>query len=107
MVNHHWVHAPNANHKPHPPGVTWHNCRKRTKGCEACVAELEAEGYYQKQEEELKQSLARGAGIALSAEEANIEFTSHLKGWTLAQQQESQDAKIISKFWTTVRKLGS
>jgi len=40
------------NTKPHPPGVTWRNCKHCSQGCDACVAELEAEGYYDKQDKE-------------------------------------------------------
>jgi len=35
----------------HAPGVTWRNCRKRTRGCTACVDELEAEGYFKQEAE--------------------------------------------------------
>lgn len=39
------------NQRPHPPGVTWRNCRYRNHpGCEACRAELEAEGELNKPE---------------------------------------------------------
>lgn len=31
---------------PHEPGITWQTCKKRMKGCEACIAELEKEGFY-------------------------------------------------------------
>lgn len=30
------------NQKPHPPGVTWQNCRYRNKGCKACYEETKA-----------------------------------------------------------------
>ena len=38
--------------RPHPPGVTWQNCRHRAAGCAACIDELRAEGYYRMQQEE-------------------------------------------------------
>jgi len=41
--------AVGKNIKPHPEGVTWHNCRKRNKGCDACIAEMEAEGVFENQ----------------------------------------------------------
>jgi hypothetical protein len=31
------------NARPHPPGVTWENCRRRNRGCYACEAELKDE----------------------------------------------------------------
>jgi len=33
----------------HPPGVTWQNCRHRNQGCPACIAELEAEGFFEQE----------------------------------------------------------
>lgn len=32
--------------KKHKPGVTWRTCRRRNAGCEACVNELNAEGFF-------------------------------------------------------------
>lgn len=29
--------------RPHPPGVTYHNCRHRRAGCHACKREIDAE----------------------------------------------------------------
>ena len=51
-----------VNHEPHPPGVTWQNCKKRNKGCDACVAELEAIGEFENQrlEKEWIESGAHG-----------------------------------------------
>jgi hypothetical protein len=103
------VYAPKASHKPHPEGVTWHNCPRRNKGCEACVHELEAEGYFAAQEQELELSLARGAGQPLSADEAwqNL-FGPTIERHQQQAQKEYQDAKIVSKFWTNIRReLGS
>ena len=34
----------------HKPGITWRNCRHSNKGCPACIAELEAEGYFERDE---------------------------------------------------------
>jgi hypothetical protein len=105
------VHVPTEGRKPHPPGVTWRNCRHKNKGCEACVREMDQEGIFQRDREELELSLARGAGQAMSEAEANEELKSRLSiTWQQEQQQikEYQDAQVISKFWNTVRgKLGS
>ena len=105
-----FVHAPQHVEGAHPPGVTWQTCRKRNKGCLACVAELEAEGYYAAQDEELRLSLAKGAGQPRSAEEAFQDFywgESGMSGADFAreqyQQQEAADNKIASRFWRTVR----
>jgi hypothetical protein len=47
--------APDRNRAQHKPGVTWRNCRMRNRGCEACVRELEQEGWYDFLEEEANQ----------------------------------------------------
>lgn len=38
------VYAPGYNKLPHPPGVHWHNCPYRHRGCAACEAEMNAPG---------------------------------------------------------------
>lgn len=48
--------APFRNVKPHPPGVTVANCRNRSRGCESCMAELSAMGYYDQQDQEREES---------------------------------------------------
>jgi phage terminase large subunit-like protein len=103
------VYAPKASHKPHPEGVTWQNCPKRTKGCEACIHELEAEGVYEKQEQELELSLARGAGQPLSADEAFQDlFGNTIERHQQRAREEYQNAAIVSKFWSNIRReLGS
>jgi hypothetical protein len=99
-----FVHAPQHVAGLHPPGVTWRNCRNRNKGCAACVAELEAEGYYAAQDEELRLSLARGAGEALGPNEAwEGLFGPMIERHRLQAQKENQDAKIVQKFWRSVR----
>lgn len=39
--------------KVHKPGITWRNCKWRMKGCPACVDELEAEGYFKDQDQDI------------------------------------------------------
>lgn len=53
-----WQYLPDRNRAAHPPGVTWENCTKRNRGCEACIAELTAAGYYDQiqAEEQLRQN---------------------------------------------------
>jgi hypothetical protein len=41
-----WEYIPGRARNAHPAGVTWQNCRNRNRGCEACIAELTAEGHY-------------------------------------------------------------
>ncbi|PKN98363.1 MAG: hypothetical protein CVU42_12590 [Chloroflexi bacterium HGW-Chloroflexi-4] len=45
-----WVYTPGANQKPHPPGITHKNCPRAGK-CQACIEELDQEGYYEKEDE--------------------------------------------------------
>lgn len=78
------------NKRPHKPGVTWRNCRYRNHGCEACIAELEAEGQFD--------------SLAYSRE-----FWEQSGGTPEPHKQpiptgvESNDYQIQSKFWQSVR----
>jgi hypothetical protein len=47
-----WALFNSPNTAKHNPGITWKTCHKRDQGCPACIAELAAEGYYQRQDEE-------------------------------------------------------
>lgn len=98
-----FVYAPGNTARPHPPGVTWRNCRHSHKGCEACVNELAAEGYYQQQDEAAALALARGAGVPMSEEEYYAEMEAR-RGVTLYEMQQQQDNKIISNFWNNIRR---
>jgi hypothetical protein len=49
-----WLYLPDRKRGRHPPGITWQNCQNRNRGCEACVIELNAAGYFEEQEQ-LKQ----------------------------------------------------
>ena len=49
-----------VNHAAHAPGVTWRTCKRRNKGCNACVRELEAEGVFERQAQE-KEWIQSGA----------------------------------------------
>ena len=93
-----FVYAPGHNTRPHPQGVTWRNCRYSSKGCEACVKELEAEGYYQKQDEDARILLQRGAGEPATEQEADREFFSHLGMLNQDNQTRRQDEQFIQKF---------
>ena len=94
-----WIHAPGHTAQPHPEGVTWRNCRKRNKGCEAYIFELEVEGIYKKQEEEKSLSLARGAGEPMSPDEFIREFYGPLIYRQQKQtEQEYKNEQIIQRF---------
>ena len=99
-----FVHAPGNTDKPHAPGVTWRNCKRRMAGCGACVMELAAEGVYAAQDEQLRLSLARGAGEPLSMEEALKDFQSHLNNWSVADSERPHEQRIASTFWKAIRK---
>jgi hypothetical protein len=98
------VHAPQHVEGAHRPGVTWRNCKKRTKGCMACVAELESEGYYRQQDEAAALGLARGAGQPTSAEEALKDLQVHLNNFSFADMEYSREKKITDAFWKAVHK---
>ena len=104
-----FVHMPKLFRRPHPPGVTWHNCIHRARGCEQCIAELEAEGIYKLQEEADRLAMAKSAGQPMTELEAlqNL-FSSTGIQYQLEQQldKENQDAKIIQQFKRNA-KLGS
>jgi hypothetical protein len=96
------IYAPKHTNKPHGPGVTWRTCRRRMDGCEACIAELEAEGEFTRQNEAAALGLARGAGIPMSEEEY-IEEMKIRRGTPLREMEMQHEQKIISKFWQAVR----
>ena len=108
-INGQYSHIPKLFRRPHPPGVTWHNCTHRARGCEACIQELEAEGFYKTMEEADRLSMAKSAGQPMTELEAlqNL-FSSTGMQYQLEQQldKEIQDAKIIQQFKRNA-KLGS
>lgn len=97
-----FVFAPGHVEGAHAPGVSWRNCKKRMKGCEACVAELEAEGYYAAQDEELRLSLARGAGQPMSEAEYYEQMDAR-RSVPLREMEIQGEQKILSRFWQTIR----
>lgn len=97
------IHAPGHVDRPHAPGVTWQTCRKRNKGCAACIAELEQEGYYAKQDEAAALGLARGAGQALSEQEANEDlFGNMFERYQIQQKEQQNEQNVLTKFWKSV-----
>jgi hypothetical protein len=96
-------HLPDRNVRPHPPGVTHENCRHRNRGCEACVAELTEEKWYEEQERIAKMMLGRGAGEPMSEEEAARLYKSPAAMYYQIQKMEAQnESKFISKFRSAV-----
>jgi hypothetical protein len=96
------IYAPKHTDKPHGPGVTWRNCKRRMDGCEDCIAELENEGVYAAQEKELELSLARGAGQPMSEAEYKIEME-YRRSVPLAEMTYQHDQQIKNKFWKAVK----
>jgi hypothetical protein len=89
--------APDRNREVHPPGVNYVNCRKRNKGCEACVRELEDAGWFKFLEQEAK-SLE---GIEpMSEEEAKRLFYSQFYRPPLEVNPHVQ--QFIKAFWKNV-----
>ena len=98
-----FVYAPGNTARGHAPGVTWRNCPRRKKGCENCVNELQREGHYAAQDEELALSLARGAGQPMSEQEFYAEQAAR-RGVTLAELERPNEQRIASTFWKAVHK---
>lgn len=100
-IRNQWMYAPNRK-RHHSRGATsWRDCRYRTRGCLDCIAEMEAEGVYQMQDEEVENV------IPLSEEEARKQFLDNSGlGYTLKQNElEAQnEQKFLSKFRKAVYK---
>lgn len=97
-----WQHLPFANKKTHPPGISYENCPKRNKGCESCIAELEAIGYYEQQEK------AARVEIPMSEEDARREILAvrGISEHTIIEGMEEKrnERKTLQRFWKNVSK---
>lgn len=92
--------------EPHPPGVTWRNCKRRNKGCEACVAELEESGYYDEQQA-IREGYTPTDDPEVAAREAREAFlyNSGIANRLLRNLQETQnDGKFLQNFWRNVNR---
>ena len=104
MVDHHGEFVLSKSPVVHPEGVTVQNCKYRNKGCEACINELIAIGYYDelaRQREEAKdkapmtedqyyQSILNNSGMAYRL--------------NLQNQQENQNDNFLQKFRKAARR---
>jgi len=84
------------NTRPHPPGVSWENCKFRNKGCQACMEELERDGFYTQD---------AGAGVPMSEAAARQDFLerSGIAGRLLRQEGESRnEQQFLQSFWRNV-----
>ena len=98
-----WIYAPGNTDRGHAPGITWRNCQRRNKGCEACVNELAAEGVYQQQDAQLAADLARGGDHPMTEEEFYAEQAAR-RGMSLYEMQQQGEQRIINNFWNVIRK---
>lgn len=55
------------NKDPHKEGITWQNCKYRTKGCLSCMKELEREGWYDRPDQQPTE-------VTMTEEEARREY---------------------------------
>lgn len=85
--------AEGKNTKPHPPGVTFLNCRYRARGCEACVREMEEAGWY-----EMDRQVAEA-----KAQEGQADPAPPVHDY-LAEQGAERGAQLINNFWKSVRR---
>ena len=98
-----FVYAPGNTSRGHKPGVTWRNCQRRNKGCEACVYELAIEGVYAAQDEQLAADRARGGDRPMTEEEFYAEMAAR-RSVPLYEMQQQGEQRIASTFWKAVRK---
>lgn len=96
--------APGANHKPHPPGVTWRNCRYRNTGCQACVDEQENDPQCIEEQKREDEYLAHV--IPMTEEEAAEDFLqSSGIAYRLQKKAEQEDRKneIKQRFFSRLQ----
>lgn len=110
-----WVYAPGKNTKPHPEGVTWHNCRHRTRGCQTCADEMDADPEYlawmdfENQQAEQRARLTEG----MTQEEVDamdeFELMERLKSngtidrWEREDEAAEKRAQTLNRFWERVK----
>jgi len=82
-----------VNKRPHPAGVTWHNCPHRRQGCQVCVDEMYQDGTW----DELRQA----AKIQVEAEFARPEQNDQSQ---LIAEKENHNARILKLFWNNARR---
>lgn len=83
--------------RPHPPGVTWHNCPRRNKGCEACEKELEAEGWFDQGERT----------TPMSEQEFESQWHALHDPYHPPPTREEQQAELSRQmFWRNVKRKG-
>lgn len=107
QVDGHWEHAPKANRKPHPPGVTWRNCLHRTDGCLACIREMEIDGVYEADKAAAALALAKHAGKPLTEQEALQEFLSSTSlpyKYDQERDNELRKQKVLDQFHRDVER---
>jgi hypothetical protein len=88
-----WALAEGKNTRPHPPGVTFLNCRHRTRGCEACIREMEEAGWY-----EMDRQVAEA-----KAQEGQADPAPPVRDY-IAEQGAERSAQLINNFWKSVRR---
>jgi hypothetical protein len=98
-----WEYVPELRPRHSKGATSWRDCQNSNKGCQECINELRAEGYY----DMLDQEAAEAAGkVAMSEEDAREVFLleSGLLNRLKTKQQEAQNEhKILQSFWKSVR----
>lgn len=85
------------NRKPHPAGVTFMNCPKRTKGCYACVAEMRAAGIYEQDKQDARDYWNQ-EGRASPEEVAERQRMAPRPAPSMADLAEQERARIVGNF---------
>jgi hypothetical protein len=102
-----WAYIPERARNAHPPGVTWRTCKKRNKGCEACIGELEAEGYFDQQEKEAEFWRSNLPDEPPSIIESRLEFLRQLgynEDWAIQKRYEENKQDDIQRNFVSWRR---
>jgi hypothetical protein len=92
--------------KSHKPGVTPATCALRSKGCWACVVELGAAGYYERERDFAERKRAELGGEQTSEEVADMDFLNRLGIPDRMRQQameEQNEHKLLHAFKDNAR----
>lgn len=85
-----------VNRKPHPEGITWHNCPHMSRGCQVCINEMIADGTWQKIRE----------SDELYEEQSKLGRELPAPGWMKQTRSEDSERlnRFVNLFWNKVHR---
>lgn len=92
-----------VNKQPHPAGVTWHNCPHRRRGCQPCVAEMDADGTFWEQKQR-DQEMMEQVEMGTFRQQAEQRQQDQLEQQNHIDQRMAKDADLLRKFWNSARR---